>query len=82
MSFRSITFYNFRNIQNGTVYFPSKEIFLVGNNGQGKTNILESLYLLSYGSSFKRKSEQIFKKYGNDSCSLIGKFNIEEDEDN
>ena len=82
MSFRSVTFYNFRNIRNGTVRFPSREIFLVGNNGQGKTNILESLYILSYGSSFKRKSEQVFKKYGTDSCSLTGKFNIEEDEDN
>lgn len=82
MSFRSITYYNYRNIENKTVYFPTNEIFLVGKNGQGKTNILESIYLLAYGSSFKRKSEQIFKRYGCQQCSLIGNFNIEEDEYN
>ncbi len=82
MSFQSVTYFNYRNIENGTIRFPTREIFLVGKNGQGKTNILESIYILAYGASFKKKSEQIFKKYGSNQCSLIGKFNIENDENN
>jgi len=31
----------------------SKNIFLVGENGQGKTNFLEALYFCSYASSFR-----------------------------
>ena len=31
----------------------SKEIFFVGQNGQGKSNILESLYYCAYGNSFR-----------------------------
>jgi DNA replication and repair protein RecF len=31
----------------------SKNIFLVGENGQGKTNFLEALYFGAYGSSFR-----------------------------
>lgn len=82
MSFHSVTYFNYRNIENGTINFPTKEIFLVGKNGQGKTNILESIYILAYGASFKRKSEQVFKTYGSHQCSIIGKFNIENDENN
>lgn len=82
MSFQSVTYFNYRNIENSTIHFPTKEIFLVGKNGQGKTNLLESIYILAYGASFKKRSEQIFKTYGTHQCSLIGKFNIEEDENN
>lgn len=82
MSFQSVTYFNYRNIKNGTICFPTKEIFLVGKNGQGKTNILESIYILAYGDSFKKRSEQIFKTYGCSQCSLIGRFNIENDENN
>lgn len=82
MSFQSVTYFNYRNIENGIIRFPTREIFLVGKNGQGKTNILESIYILAYGASFKKKNEQIFKNFGCSKCSLIGKFNIENDENN
>ena len=32
----------------------AKNIFLVGENGQGKTNFLEALYFCAYGSSFRK----------------------------
>jgi DNA replication and repair protein RecF len=32
-------------------------VFLVGENGQGKTNFLESVYLLAFGSSFRTRRE-------------------------
>ncbi len=63
MPFLSISFYNFRNLENETVDTSAPEIFLVGKNGQGKTNFLESLYFSAYGTSFRTRSvSQIFKK--------------------
>ncbi len=63
MPFLSISFYNFRNLQDETVDISAPEVFLVGKNGQGKTNFLESLYFSAYGTSFRtRSAAQVFKK--------------------
>ncbi|UZV91003.1 DNA replication/repair protein RecF, partial [Treponema pallidum] len=40
-----------------TIDISSPEVFFVGNNGQGKTNILEVLYLAAYGNSFRTRTE-------------------------
>jgi len=45
---------SFRNLADGTVPVESKNIFLVGENGQGKTNFLEALYFCAYAASFRR----------------------------
>ncbi len=34
-------------------FFPSSQSLIVGNNGHGKTNLLEALVLLAYGRSFR-----------------------------
>ncbi len=67
MPFLSISLYNFRNLENANVDISSSEVFLVGKNGQGKTNFLESLYISAYGNSFRtRSSSQIFSKDTNE----------------
>jgi len=43
----------FRNLSDAIVETSAKNIFLVGENGQGKTNFLEALYFCSYASSFR-----------------------------
>ena len=53
MRFKEIKYQNFRNIADRSINTDSDNIILEGINGQGKTNILESVYLLSYGSSFR-----------------------------
>lgn len=53
MGFIRIRYVHFRNIPDGEIDLSAPRVFLVGENGQGKTNILESLYLLCYGSSFR-----------------------------
>lgn len=53
MLFTKIKYFNFRNIENGSLDTYSRNVILEGINGQGKTNVLESVYLLSYGSSFR-----------------------------
>lgn len=48
---------DFRNFKNKTLEFSGKITVIVGPNAAGKTNILESLSLLSIGKSFKAKLE-------------------------
>jgi DNA replication and repair protein RecF len=43
----------FRNLADREINTAGKDIFLVGENGQGKTNFLEALYFCSYASSFR-----------------------------
>lgn len=51
--YKYLTIRNFRNIDEVKLQFgPNLNIF-VGANGQGKTNILEALYLSSVGASFR-----------------------------
>jgi DNA replication and repair protein RecF len=43
----------FRNLADALVTVNAKDVFLVGENGQGKTNFLEALYFCAYASSFR-----------------------------
>ena len=70
MPFIYQTFYNFRNLKNDTIDLSSKEVFFVGENGQGKSNILESLYYSSYGVSFRTHVDHQIVKKGESSFSL------------
>lgn len=70
MPFLSVSFTNFRNIGNDTLDLSSKEIFLVGENGQGKTNILESLYIAAYGGSFRTRNEAELIQEGEEAYSI------------
>ncbi|MCR5494528.1 MAG: DNA replication and repair protein RecF [Treponema sp.] len=63
MPFLSLSLYNFRNLKNDKIDLSSKEVFFVGENGQGKSNLLESLYYSAYGSSFRTHTDgQIIKE--------------------
>jgi DNA replication and repair protein RecF len=43
----------FRNLADAAVCTGAKDVFLVGENGQGKTNFLEALYFCVYAASFR-----------------------------
>ena len=50
---KEVSVRNFRNLNIRKLEFYSGFTILVGGNGQGKTNVLEALYCLSYGKSFR-----------------------------
>lgn len=49
---------NFRNYKNLSIKFDSGVNFLYGDNAQGKTNILEALYLCSTSRSYKSAKDR------------------------
>lgn len=57
MPFLSVAFSDFRNLDDGRLDLLSREVYFVGENGQGKSNILETLYMSAYGASFRTRNE-------------------------
>lgn len=74
MPFLSLSCTNFRNLQNNTVDLLAKEVYFVGENGQGKTNFLEALYYSAYGSSFRTRVEQEIVREGEGAFSVRTMF--------
>ncbi|MGN0739073.1 MAG: DNA replication/repair protein RecF [Treponema sp.] len=70
MPFLNISFYNFRNLQNEKIDLLSKEVYFVGENGQGKSNILESLYYCAYGNSFRTHYDGEIVRHGQKDFSI------------
>lgn len=63
----------FRNFSGKTLEFSDKITVIVGPNASGKTNILESLFLLSTGKSFKARTEVEMLNYNSELARISGK---------
>jgi DNA replication and repair protein RecF len=50
---RTLSISNFRNLKIKKIDIKPGTVVIVGDNGQGKTNLLEAIYFLSYGKSFR-----------------------------
>ncbi|HDQ15394.1 MAG TPA: DNA replication/repair protein RecF [Sediminispirochaeta sp.] len=81
MAFTSITSYGYRNLQDQKIPLEGSRIFLVGENGQGKSNFLEAVYLLSYGSSFRTNRDRELITMGKKEMALHGSFVRPEDDE-
>ncbi len=55
---------NFRNYRDVVVSFSPRVNVFVGDNGQGKTNLLEALYLVSQGDSFRYNDNSVLLRSG------------------
>lgn len=55
---------DFRNIAQASLRFNSGMNFIVGANGHGKSNLLESVGLLATGRSFRRASSGMLRRHG------------------
>lgn len=70
---KSINLVNYRNFKKKTIDFSPEVSVVVGPNASGKTNILEALFLLSSGKSFKAQVEEEMVNYGADIARVRGK---------
>jgi len=74
MSFRTLRTVSFRNLNDSEISLSGKDIFLVGENGQGKTNFLEAVYFCSYASSFRGVRDSELVRLGEKDCSVSANF--------
>lgn len=63
MSVAKLVTQNFRNLHNGTIDFHSKLNFFVGDNGSGKSSLLEALFFLGHGKSFRTSKVDTLARY-------------------
>lgn len=80
MKFKNVRYFNFRNLKDSEIVYDADNIILTGINGQGKTNILESIYALSYGSSFRTQNIREMIRHGMDDMHLIGNAEADDGE--
>ena len=63
MSVSELTYHQFRNLQSGSVKFHQTLNFVTGLNGSGKSSLLESMFFIGHGKSFRTNSaEKIIQK--------------------
>jgi DNA replication and repair protein RecF len=65
---------NLRNIEQINLDPVSKFNFIIGENGSGKTSILEAVFLLSRGKSFRTHLARRFIQYQTDQVNIFANF--------
>ena len=64
--------YNFRNLADQTVELSNGPVYITGLNGNGKTNLVEALYVLTGSRSFRTSSHSELVKWGKRETSIFG----------
>ena len=74
MKLVSLELTDFRNYQYDKIEFGFKKNFFLGKNAQGKTNLLEAIYLLCLSKSFKTSHEKEAIKFSKKNFIIKGNF--------
>lgn len=75
MLVKSIKLKNFRNYLDSEIFFEDGVNFIVGDNAQGKTNLIESIYICAMGKSFKNIKEKLLINFDKDFSSINLEYN-------
>ena len=59
MEITSLKLLNFRNFDNLEINFSNKKNIIIGNNGVGKTNIVEAIFVLALTKSFRTNEDTV-----------------------
>ena len=78
MYISSLSLANFRNYTSEKIEFSPYTNVIYGDNAQGKTNILEAVYIFSQGRSHRAKSDKELIKFGEDFSRLSLDFHDSE----
>tara|TARA_B100000029_G_C17499091_1_gene932023 strand:- start:303 stop:1379 length:1077 start_codon:yes stop_codon:yes gene_type:complete len=82
MLLKTLTLINYKNFENKTFDFDSKVNCFVGLNGVGKSNILDSIYHLSYGKSYFNPIPSQNIKHGEEYFMINGVYSNNDNEEN
>ena len=68
MIVKQIELSDFRNIENEKIEFSEGINVIYGENAQGKTNILEAIYLFARGKSFRAFKDKELVRFGSNTA--------------
>jgi len=71
--------HNFKNFSHASVAFQKGIILLAGDNGNGKTNVIEAIYLLSLLTNIRSLPDSMLAKYDTDHYYIKGNYEFEGD---
>lgn len=65
---------NFRNFMLEDFEFSKQKNIIIGNNGMGKTNIIEAIYYLALTKSFRTNEDESLINKNNEFCAIRGEI--------
>ncbi len=71
MRLESLTLTNFRNFASASLRLDPALSIIIGPNGSGKTSLIESIYYLGYGRSFRSNKHHTLIKHGEPSFTIF-----------
>ncbi|MBR2266230.1 MAG: AAA family ATPase, partial [Paludibacteraceae bacterium] len=74
MILQSLNILNYRNIRDASLEFAPKLNCFVGLNGQGKTNVLDAIYLLSFAKSAFTSQDSLNITHGEEMAMVQGVY--------
>lgn len=74
MHLQQLKLSNFKNCESAEINFSDKINCFVGQNGAGKTNILDAIYYLSFCKSYFGSIDRLNIKHGTDFFSIHGTY--------
>lgn len=72
MELTELTLHHFRNYDEAKIDFSSQINVLIGENAQGKTNLLESIYVLAMTRSHRTNNDRELIEFGEDAAQIQG----------
>lgn len=78
MKINKLQLVNFRNYDHCSVAFDKMVTVFYGKNGQGKTNILESIFYSSFGLSHRTNKEDEMVKFSSEGMAVLLDFTKED----
>lgn len=82
MNVKKIELNNFRNYEKQEIILDKNINIIYGNNGEGKTNILESIFVCALGKSFRTNKEKELIKIGENYAKINIDFEKEDRQGN
>ena len=74
MYLQSLQLANFKNYESGEFTFNEKVNAVVGENGSGKTNLLDAIHYLSFCKSYFNSQDNLSVRFGADFFAIHGEF--------
>ena len=74
MFLESIILRNFRNYEEEELFFSQGKNLILGENGAGKSNLLEAVYVLSTSKSFRQAADRKLTRWGCSGYHVKGVF--------
>lgn len=74
MSLRELSITNVRCVERATLELQPGLTLIWGSNGSGKTSLLEAIFMLGRGRSFRTRSSERLIRYGQDHLRVTGRL--------